>query len=153
MTDLVWTTQKRKLSALKDFENNPRQITENMFENLKKSLRDFNYVELVAVDADNTILAGHMRVRAIRKIHGNKGDIEVRVPNRPLTKEEKEKYVLISNHTVGTFDIDILANSWSDDLLFDVGFTPGDLGYDEKGEAKVSKPKKKRECPECGHEF
>ncbi|CAB4121625.1 ParB/Sulfiredoxin [uncultured Caudovirales phage] len=129
MKDLTWTTQQRKLSVLKEFEHNPRQITENDFERLKKSLNEFGYVEIIAIDTDNTILAGHMRVRALKKL-GHKGLIDVRVPSRPLTDEERKKYVLISNRVNGDWDFDALANNWDIDLLVDVGFTPEELHLD-----------------------
>lgn len=156
---LEWRTERRKLSALKDFEKNPRQISENDFERLKGSLKEFNLVELPAVDADNTILAGHMRIRALRKLNGNKGDIECRVPNRPLTEKERERYVLVSNRVTGEWDFDCLSSAWDIDLLLDVGFKPSELHIDlqenevELKEDQEEKQKKKKECPECGHEF
>lgn len=154
---LEWRTETRKINALKDFDKNPRQISENDFERLKKSLKTFNLVELPAVDCDNTILAGHMRIKALRKLNGNKGLIEVRVPNRPLTEEEREEYVLVSNRVTGEWDYDILGNSWNIDLLLDVGFKPSELhiGLEENNvEIKEEeKTKKLKKCPECGHEF
>lgn len=136
MSDLSWTTEIRKIKGLKDFDKNPRQITEEQFERLKQSIKDFGYVELVAVDTDNTIVAGHMRVRAIRKVHGDRGEIEVRVPSRKLTEQERERYAIISNKVTGDWDYDTLASSWDLDMLFDVGFEPGafdlDLGDEKK---------------------
>jgi len=153
MTDLTWTTQQRKISALKEFEHNPRQIHENDFERLKKSLTDFGYVEIIAVDADNTILAGHMRVRALKKM-GHKGLIDVRVPNRPLTDEERKKYVLISNRISGDWDFDVLGDCWDVDLLLEVGFTPQELEIDinDTDEEDEEKPKCEK-CESCGQKI
>ena len=153
MNQPIWRTELRNISGLKDFPENPRQITENDFERLKDSIKEFGLAESPAIDTDNTILAGHMRIRAWRKLYGNKGKIEVRVPDRPLTEEERKKYVLVSNHVKGDWDIDILAN-WDNDFLLSVGFKPEELGivgYQE--EEKPKKKKKLKECPKCGHEL
>jgi len=154
MTDLIWNNETRKLKALKDFEKNPRQISDNQFERLKQSLQNFGYVEPVVIDSDCTIIAGHMRVRALRKINGNKGDIEVRVPNRPLTEQEREDYAIISNKVRGDWDFDILSDSWDMEHLFNLGFTPADFQLDlETIEEKKPAEKKAKECPHCGQQL
>lgn len=154
MTDLVWTNEIRKIKALKDFEKNPRQITEEQFERLKQSLQNFGYVEPIVIDTDCTIIAGHMRVRALRKLNGNKGDIEVRVPNRPLTERERDEYTIISNKVRGDWDYDIMSDNWDMDMLLDLGFIPGDFGIDMiMTEEKEEKPKKVKECPHCGEKI
>jgi len=147
MSDLTWTTEQRQLSALKDFEHNPRQISDNDFEKLKKSLQDFGYAEIIAIDKDNTILAGHMRVKALKKL-GYKGLIDVRVPNRSLTEEERKKYVLISNRVSGDWDFDTLANCWDVEILLEIGFTPEEL---ELSMPPIDDDKEKEEKETCDH--
>lgn len=121
---LSWTTQRRFLSELVDFDKNPRKLSDKEAKQLRNSLKKFGYVELVAVDADNTILAGHMRVRTMRAL-GQDDEIEVRVPSRPLSEKEREEYCIRSNRNSGEFDYDILANEFQlDDLL--------EWGFDEK---------------------
>ena len=41
---LIWSTEKRKLADLKDWERNPRQATAEQKEDLEKSLDKFNLV-------------------------------------------------------------------------------------------------------------
>lgn len=156
MEKLIWKTEKRKLKDLKGFRKNPRQISKEQYANLQKSLDEFNYVELAAIDLDNTILAGHMRLKAYASLYGDKSEIEVRVPNRKLTEEEAEKYVIRSNKNTGEWDWDTLANEFEIELLLDCGFTSDELAVDIEqllSEDKPEKEKKKKSCPNCGHEF
>ncbi|MGH2613191.1 MAG: hypothetical protein ACRDFB_09130, partial [Rhabdochlamydiaceae bacterium] len=62
--ELIWHTGTRKIKDLKEHEKNPRKITKDQMEKLKQSLKSFNYVETIVINLDNTILAGHMRIRA-----------------------------------------------------------------------------------------
>ena len=89
--ELIWHTELRKIKDLKEHEKNPRKITKDQMEKLKQSLKSFNYVETIVVNLDNTILAGHMRIRAMKALGRGKEEIEVRVPNRQLTVEGGER--------------------------------------------------------------
>ena len=68
LDELVWHTETRRIKDLKDHEKNPRKITKDQMEKLKQSLKSFNYVETIVVNLDNTILAGHMRVKAMKAL-------------------------------------------------------------------------------------
>jgi DNA modification methylase len=130
LINIKWTTEKRKVSDLKAYDNNPRQITDVMFEKLKDSINTLGYVELIAINTDNTIVAGHMRVKALIALGRGEEIVEVRVPERKLTKEEFEKYLLVSNKVTGAWDYDKLANCFDNEFLFDAGFEPSELGMD-----------------------
>ena len=93
---------------------------------LKKSLEQTGYVELVAIDIDNTIIAGHMRITALISMGLQEKEIEVRVPERKLTQEEFNRYLIASNKTTGEWDINLLAN-FDDQLLLDVGFGKNEI--------------------------
>ena len=56
MEKLTWNTEKRKISELKPYSNNPRQISKAQFQHLLESFEKFDYVELVSIDFDNTII-------------------------------------------------------------------------------------------------
>jgi ParB-like chromosome segregation protein Spo0J len=141
MDKLTWQTERRKVNDLKNYYKNPRQISEFQFNHLKQSLDEFNYVELIAIDKDNTILAGHMRVRALKSLGRGDEEIEVRVPNRKLIDEEVEEYVIRSNKNTGDWDDDILADQWEVQILLGCGFTKKELGLEEdepkKGKSKA----------------
>jgi len=162
---MKWNTEKRKVSDLKAYDNNPRQITDAMFEKLKQSIDNIGYVELIAIDTDNTIVAGHMRVKALVALGRGEEIVEVRVPERRLTKEEFEKYLIVSNKVTGAWDYNKLANSFDNEFLFDAGFEAFELGMsNDDSEKDFSEGNKEidikdvREelsetCPKCGFEF
>lgn len=124
---LLWTTETRKIKDLKNHEKNPRKISQDDFSNLKRSIAKFNYVEMVVINTDNTILAGHMRVRALKALGRGDETIEVRVPSRPLTDEEADEYLIRSNKNTGEWDFDKLANNFEIPDLFEWGFTEQEL--------------------------
>lgn len=84
MTDLKWTTAKRKISELMLYTQNPRQISEKQIQNLKDSFDKFDLVEIPAIDTDNTILAGHQRLRIMQLLGRGDEEIDVRIPIRKL---------------------------------------------------------------------
>jgi len=126
---LLWTTMKRKINELLPFSKNPRLITESQMGILKQSLKKYNIVELPAINADGTIIAGHMRIKALQILGRGEEEIEVRIPNRQLTEKEFKEYLLISNRSGGTFDWDILKSDFDIDLLLATGFDSSDLGH------------------------
>ncbi len=123
---LFWRTEKRKVSELKLFPNNPRKMSQEQAQHLIDSIKKFNLVEIPVVDQNNRVLAGNMRIQALKTL--NRGDdiIEVRVPSRPLTERECQEYLLRSNKNVGSWDYDLLAN-FDLDLLESAGFDNYDL--------------------------
>ena len=123
---LEWKTEKRKIKDLKLFEGNPRKMTEKQAERLLESLKKFNYVELIAIDQNNRVIAGNMRVQALKRLGREDEEIEVRVPSRPLTEEEAREYLLRSNKNIGEWDWDLLAN-FSEEELRRVGFDREEL--------------------------
>lgn len=127
MSKLIWTTEKRKVSDLKDHPHNPRTLSKASHEQLLKSFEEFDYVELVAIDKDNVILAGHQRIHIMLELGWNDREIEVRVPSRELTKREAKKYLLRSNKNTGDWDWDLLANDFELDELLEVGFTEEEM--------------------------
>jgi len=120
--ELVWHTERRQIKDLKEHQKNPRKITIDQMEKLKQSLKSFNYVETIVINLDNTILAGHMRVRAMKALGRGKEEIEVRVPSRQLTAKEAEEYLIRSNKNTGEWDWDRLANEWEVNEAVDDGY-------------------------------
>jgi len=85
---LKWTTANRKVNDLVPNDKNPRVMSEKQISDLKKSLTRFNLVELPAIDLDGKIVAGHQRLRVLQLLGRGEEIIEVRIPNRKLTKQE-----------------------------------------------------------------
>lgn len=126
LQQLEWRTEKRKVSDLVPFEGNPRKMTEDQADQLKKSFERFNLVEIPAIDANDTILAGHQRLKIMQMLGRGEEIIDVRVPNRKLTDDEYLEYNLRSNKNHGEWDFNQLANFDTEMLKF-VGFSELEL--------------------------
>lgn len=136
---IVWTTELRRLGELKPYEYNPRVMTRDQAKLLTNSLRDTGYAELIAVNTDNTIIAGHQRHTILLEQYSAEHVIEVRVPSRPLTNEEFKRYLISSNKATGEWDYDILANSFDVDALLDLGFSLKEFEIEVDGD-QVDRP-------------
>ena len=123
---IAWTTQQRKISDLKPFGGNPRRLTDEQAKYLLESLRKFNLVEIPAVDQNNRILAGHMRIQALKQLGRGDETIDVRVPSRDLTEDEAKEYLLRSNKNTGEWDFELLSN-FTEDMLKKTGFDSKEL--------------------------
>lgn len=129
LEDIVWHNETRMIGDLKDHEKNPRILTKDQLKQLKSSFKKFGYCEVVAINLDNTILAGHQRTRTMKLLKMDKNPIDVRVPNRMLTPAEADEYLIRSNKNTGEWDYDMLANQWDVDNLMEWGFTEEELNY------------------------
>lgn len=153
---LSWTTEKRKVKDLIPFDRNPRVLNDFQKEKLKQSIIKFNLADIPVLDKDNTIISGNQRVKVLLFLGRSDEEIDVRVPNRKLTKEEIEEYNLKSNLHNGEWDFEAL-KSIDIELLMEAGFSDTDLSkiwdsnleteddnfQTEKELAKITKPKTK----------
>ena len=123
-----------KLSDLKPNEgqiegvpSNPRTITEDDFEKLKKSLVNFRKMlslRPMVVDEDWNILGGNMRYQALCRLRdeGVEGFTED-IPDEwvkqdtTLSAAEKREFIIKDNQQRGRNDWDALANEWDDEEL------------------------------------
>ena len=119
---LSWHNEKRKVNDLIPNPENPRRMTEKQTDELRKSLEKFNLAEIPAINTDNKIVAGHMRVATLQLLGRGSEEIDVRVPNRPLTEKEYKEYLLRSNQNRGDWDWDLLANNFDINELIGAGF-------------------------------
>src|SRR5665213_1659937 len=124
---LVWRNERRKVDDLLPYEKNPRKITDKQMEDLKESLSKFGLAEIPAIDADGKIVAGHQRIKALQLLGRGQEIIDIRIPNRPLSKAEFKQYLLTSNRSGGTWNWEILASDFDIDTLLTAGFDSTDL--------------------------
>jgi len=114
-----WHTETRKISELKNWESNPRTISEENFDELVSSIDDLGNFEPLVIDIDGTVIAGNQRLRVAQKL--GQTEVEVSVPERKLTEQEIKKIGVISNRHSGEWDMDKLANEF-EDVLTELGF-------------------------------
>jgi site-specific DNA-methyltransferase (adenine-specific) len=122
MEKLQWETKKLKVKDLIQLDINPRKISEEKKQKLIQSLDKFNLVEIPAINTDMQIIGGNQRVAIL--IMAGRGDeeIDVRFPNRKLSKKEVKEYAVISNTHAGEFDFDILSMEFADIDFNEIGF-------------------------------
>src|SRR3989344_1461035 len=126
MKNLIWHNEKRKVKDLVPYERNPRVLSDLQAEKLKESLNKFNLAEIPVIDTYNKIVAGHQRIKILLLLGRGEEEIDVRVPNRELSKKEFQEYNLRSNANTGDWDWKLLAN-FDEPFLVDVGFSSEEL--------------------------
>jgi DNA modification methylase len=151
MKKLIWRTEVRMVDELIPQTINPRTISDKQMSDLKKSLKKFGLAEIPAIDADGKILAGHQRIKALKLLDRGSKKIDVRVPNRKLTKAESDQYLIASNKLGGdwdfealkSFDLDLLTESGFEDVelaeFWDKDLDVEDDDFDEEKELEESK--------------
>ena len=122
MEQLKWETKKVKVKDLIQLDINPRKISEEKKQKLVESLEKFNLVEIPAVNTDLQIIGGNQRVTALLLVGRGEEEIDVRFPNRKLTKKEVKEYAIISNTHAGEFDFEMLDLEFSDISIGELGF-------------------------------
>lgn len=155
---IVWAEERRRVGDLKEWDRNPRRITEEQAKHLAKSLIKFGYVDVIAINTDNTIVGGHMRLRVMRQaglIHDD-DEITVRVPSRELDADEFSELAIRLNKNTGTWDWEKISTDFDQSNLREWGFSPMEFGMISKDEMKATdlKPSeggdKGKVCPACG---
>lgn len=97
----------RKVSQLKNWDKNPRNIKEKDFERLKTQIRDLKQYKPLLITDDGIVLGGNMRLRAYRDLGTE--EVWVSVVDAP-DEETKMRYALSDNDRAGYYDGDMLAN-------------------------------------------
>ena len=166
-----------RIDEISNHERNPKQHPDKQIRLLEESIKRFGWTNPVILSADNTILAGHARVKAAIAA----GNDTVPCIRTKLTGAEADAYLIADNRLsdLAPYDRDILAEllgELPDDLAELTGFDSSDIDALLKGEdiSEIDRfisdkipdfqpipedevprldEKKKAVCPECGHEF
>ena len=133
----TWHIERRMIQDLKDYHKNPRKITKDQLNHIKKSIEKFGFIDMPVVNLDNTIIAGHQRIKILKRQGWE--EIQVQVPDRLLSEKEVEELNFRHNNNHGYNDDDILANQYDMEELKDWGYE-----YLQDTEQKDEKKKKPR---------
>lgn len=118
------------ISKLKFTPNNPRTITTENFEKLKRSITDnpdyFEARPIIASDrtGELVIIGGNMRLRAAKDL-GLK-EVPVYIMH-DLTEDRERELVIRDNAELGAWDVDILLNEFDVPELQELGLSDYDL--------------------------
>jgi len=151
--------QYRKLTELKKLEKNPRTITKEDFEKLKKSITKFWILEARPLILSNrtwefVIIGWNMRYLACKELWIKE------VPTHLiewLSETDEDELIIRDNVSNWIFDYNILANEWNVENLKDwwvnVDFLWEDIIDEDKVENKKDKKDNLIECPKCWTKF
>ena len=118
---------------------NPRQITEEKYELLKKNIQD--YPEMLNLrglmvyplaDGNYVVIGGNMRYRAMEELGYTSAPCVVIPAETPV--ETLKAYTIIDNNGFGKYDWDMIANEWDADEVQGWGLDlPEDWGGSASG--------------------
>ena len=109
------------ISEIKPNPKNPRTISDDKLEQLKKSIKDFpEMLKLrpLIIDKDGVVLGGNMRLRALKEL-GYK-DVPV-IQADKLTEAQKKEFTIKDNVGYGEWEWDVLQSEWDVDKLNEWG--------------------------------
>ena len=96
--------EKRKVNELKFYPGNPRQISKEMLESLKKSLTEFGIVDPLVINSKNEVIGGNQRLKAMQELGIE--EVDCVVVDLPKSKEKALNIAL--NKITGEFDEELL---------------------------------------------
>ena len=97
---MKWKLEKRKLGELKQLENNPRIITKEGLERLKKDIEDEDlgdFKPVFVIDTNNIILAGNQKYKIYLEKYGKDQEVNVSIPEKELTEKQKKRVIILDN--------------------------------------------------------
>ena len=151
--------KKLKLTEIKPYGKNPRK-NDGAVDAVAESIKQCGYCSPIVVDENYEVLAGHTRLKALKKLGRKECEVVVK---EGLTEEQKQKYRILDNKTgeFAEWDLDVLQEQLKDlDFEgFDFGFAQyndSDInidGFFAEAEQQKEKEPKKIQCPHGGEWF
>ena len=150
-----------RLSEIKPYKKNAKKHDETQIKNVMQSIKEFGVVQPIVVDKNNTIIIGHCRYEAMKRLgYDELQEDWVKVVD--LSEEEAEKLRLLDNKlNESEWDLDLLKDlvpsiDFSDfEIDFKLPEEVEDINLDDFFEDAPPKEKepKKIQCPHCGEWF
>lgn len=113
------------INLLNPAEYNPRNLTEEQFNNIKSSLDEFGFVNPLVVNSNpnrkNILIGGHQRLKVAKDL----GYKQVPVVYINLNEQQEKELNIRLNKNTGEWDLDSLTEHFTKNEL-------GDWGFDEE---------------------
>lgn len=148
---IVWSLHDIKIKDITPLAKNPRYIDKKTSQHLERIIDKYGLIDKPILNSDYTIIGGHQRINILKK--NKEKSVLCWLPNRALTNDEIDELCIGLNLNQGAWDYDVLANEWDALSLIEWGFDPEALYGELEEKEKKTSNKKKKECPNCGHEF
>ena len=150
-----------RLSEIKPYKKNAKKHDETQIKNVMQSIKEFGVVQPIVVDKNNTIIIGHCRYEAMKRLgYDQLQEDWVKVVD--LSEEEADKLRLLDNKlNESEWDFELLKDLVPsiDFSNFEIDFNlpeeVQDINLDDFSEDSPPKEKepKKVQCPHCGGWF
>ena len=123
---IKWKLVNRKVVDLKEWQKNPRRLTEKGIKDLTTSIKKFGIAEPIVINKNNTICGGHGRKKVLVAMKIK--EVACYMPSIKLTdKQMEELNIRLNKNIAGEFDFDMLANLFEYDDLIEYGFDEKEL--------------------------
>ncbi len=155
----VWPVKMMKVSELVPNEDNPRTISAEKLEKLKKQILSVGFNNPPKVDNDGVLLGGNSRFRVLMAAGEGELEIPVMYPPKKLTKKERQEIIVTDNINDGEWNFDLLANDFESLDLIEWGLNVpsfevvNEIENTEKELTAEDFSEFQHECPKCGFEF
>ena len=124
----AYKVERRAVSALEPYANNPRTHTDEQIAQIEASIREFGWTMPILIDEGGGIIAGHGRLMAAKRLGASEVPVIVAVG---WTEAKKRAYVIADNQLA-------MNAGWDEELLRveigaldDLGFDRALLGFDD----------------------
>lgn len=115
------------INILNPAEYNPRNLTDEQFNNIKSSLDNFGFVNPLVVNSNperkNILIGGHQRLKVAKSI----GYTKVPVVFLDLDLQQEKELNIRLNKNTGEWDLESLSDFFSKNELNDWGFDDEEL--------------------------
>jgi DNA modification methylase len=124
------------IETLTPYKNNARVHSPEQIKQIANSIKEFGFNVPVLIDKDNTIISGHGRVEAARRIN-LKTIPTIKIEH--LTEEQKKAYIIADNQIAlnSEWDISLLSSELKE---LDDKIDLSNLGFDQKELTELLKP-------------
>ena len=127
---------QKPIDSLIFAEYNPRQLSDDQYKQLKDSISRFGLVDPIIInknkDRKDIIIGGHQRVKVAKTM----GIKEVPCVEIDLVYDKEKELNIRLNKNTGSWDYDVMANTFDIDELLDWGFNEKELQLDIFDEEK-----------------
>ena len=123
--------KKLKLTEIRPYGKNPRK-NDGAVDAVAESIKQCGYCSPIVVDENYEVLAGHTRLKALKKLGRKECEVVVK---EGLTEEQKKKYRILDNKTgeFAEWDLDVLQEQ-----LKDLDFEGFDFGFAQYNDSDIN---------------
>ena len=117
-----WQCVPVKIKELKPNPDNPRTITKEALDRLKRKIKRQGFRSAIQVDNNGIILGGNQRYHALMELGYEESEVPVLKPMFQMTQKEREEAIITDNISDGEWNMEMVANQFNPEDLVEWGF-------------------------------